>query len=216
MELRLDRVQMSMNEDRRPDANEISRMERLKALSSRIWDSTSWLLKLLGASAFFAIGLQFAAPQGRVIISTPAILSVIVVVLGAAAYGLITTMTESRIDAAQMKSPSKPLAYSILVLALVTQIGALGLAPALQGVAVYQSLGAADPRVATATTLAARLDLYATTPLAIDLVRSYCRKHIADDALTTRFLRDCLAFTQTPAPTQAAATSMAAALRSTP
>ena len=194
--------------------DEVDRMKRAQGVSQGIWDATSWFVKFLGAAAFFTVGvgLRLGQDPDRVAVSLLGLAAVLAAVLGAAAYALNHTMTQSRISTADASANRRGAAYAILSIAFAVQLLSLGATPLLQGLAAYQAVLASDPKRDLDAGLAQRLDIYAASSDASALVKQYCDKHIAD-AASANFLADCLQFGQQVLPTAERARQMAEALR---
>jgi hypothetical protein len=187
-------------------------MDRAQALAKNIWGATSWLLGLLGAGAFFTIGLRVQS-SGRVGFVWPAAIALIAVATGAVAYALISGITTSRHRKAAEVAASRGGAYAILAVAFILQLAAVAVAPVFEGIAVVETLQANDPRGQADEALAQRLDDYASNASNLDLVTDYCKSHLTDAQVSDDWLKDCLLFLQPPPPSQAQATNLADALR---
>lgn len=185
-------------------------MQRAQAMGAAIWKATSWLLTLLGGGAFFTIGLRIQnSRQGFLWSPVYALLAILV---GGMAYLVINVFTSSRIRKPKEAAEHRTLAYSIIGTAFVVQVAAIAAAPLLQGVAVYQTLQANDPRKQADDALAQRLKAYSTDASELTVVATYCKQHDTDPQVSDTFLKDCLAFLQPTPPTPMEAGGLAESL----
>lgn len=194
----------------REGAVETDRMQRAQASSAGIWKGTSWLLTLLGGGAFFTLGLRIQnSSQG--FLWSP-VFALAAILIGGGAFLAIKIVTTSRIRRPVEAARQRRLAYTIIFVAFFVQIAAIAAAPVFQGVAVYQTLQANEPRKQADFALAQRLKAYSADASRLSLVVGYCKQHETDAQVSDTFLQDCSEFLQSTPPTPEQAGGLAASL----